>query len=344
MSGIPSDVQTAMSQFCAISRDEMSIVDKCKQQANQFKKNLAEYKDVLESFFVQTKANCVPITVTIDGQPSTLYLRNVQKTKYHAINESNFKTVVEHFPTTEELVETYKQLENPAATLADVYATWLFEKLYDQNTEVKTLFQISKTKERLKTKNQKVDEIKIPDDIQKITENLIKTQHNAKRLRDFKKANVSKFREEKKVYEPVIEKFLAKRPDVHQEQKITITMGGKTEPFYVRRVVEKRKPSLTLAKTKPLILESVSKIFKTSQPFDPSVTDRVLRENPLIPNMLFDLFCECLSDYNSKNTKISSKINLKDATKKRKTPHGDDVNEGNEDDGDSGDESDDSEE
>jgi len=65
-SSIPSNVQNSMSQYCALSRDELLLEEKCEEQLKHFNEVLANYKTLLSEFLISQNQSCVPVSVNMD--------------------------------------------------------------------------------------------------------------------------------------------------------------------------------------------------------------------------------------------------------------------------------------
>ena len=314
-----------LSKYCAISRDEILIEEQCVTQAEQITDELTKCKTVLEEFFKRQKKTCVPVKVQTDEGDRTIYLRSVEKTSYKAVNEDAFKRVIEKLPTSQDLQEVFNQLENPSANFIDVYASWIFNTLYDQNTTQRSVFEVSDKKEKGK-KNANTDEVNIPDAITQATEDWMLAAHNIKRLKLFKKGKMDLLAQEKKTIEPVIETFLASRPKDKQEQKVMMNLHGEDKPYYIKRIVETRRPPLSLNKAKPLILTSVQQVVKATQPqllnkpFQSSDADRLFR-NDMLLSMLYAEFRTQFETFKQTAVKVSTHVELRekgDGNRKRK--------------------------
>ena len=319
-------IDKQLSHYCAISRDEMNMESQCAEQAKQFTEEIKKCKSTLADFLEHHKKTCIPITIrTEKGEEKTIYIRNVEKTTYKTVNEDSFKKVIETIPTPEELKDLFDQLENPAASFIDVYSAWIYNTLYDQNTSKRTTFEVSEKKERAK-KTKSTDEVKVPSHIIQAAEDWMNTSYNIKRLKTFKKTAMTQLAEEKKAIEPAIEMFLASKPPEKQEQKISMVVQGQDKPFYIKRVVEKKRPALTLTKSKPIILQSVQTMVQATdptllkKPFTPEDAKSIFN-NDIVLNMLFSEFRTKLASFKQSGIKVKTRIEMSDKPKgKRKRP------------------------
>lgn len=330
MSSIPSNVQKSMSQYCALSRDELLLEEKCDEQLKHFNEVLANYKMSLSDFLGSQDQSCVPVSVDMDGSEHKVFLRSVVKSSYKTVNEDAFKKVIEHIPTVEELTKVYEDLNTPKASLSSVYAAWIFNKLYHQNVTKKTVFEISDKPPRTSknSKKQKMNEgPPIPTNVAQTVVDWIKMQHNIKRLKQFKKENITKLNTEKKLVESDVETFLSARSGDKQEQKISMSMHGETKPFILKRVIEKRSPTLTISKAKPLVADTVISVLSRMDssyetPFNPATTrDLLARQTEtrsLLPNLLFSEFRVKVEEYKKSGMKVSSRIELREKTNRTK--------------------------
>lgn len=318
-----------LSHYCAISRDEMNMEAQCSEQAKQFTEEITKCKTLMADFLEQQKKTCIPITIrTANGEEKTIYLRNVEKTTYKTVNEDAFKRVIETVPTPDELKDVYDQLENPAASFIDVYSAWIYNTLYDQNTSKRTTFEISDKKERTK-KSKTADEIKVPSHIIQAAEDWVNTTYNIKRLKTFKKTAMTQLADEKKVIEPAIETFLASKPPEKQEQKISMVVQGHEKPFYLKRVIEKKRPALTLTKSKPIILQTVQTMVQSTNPTllkKPFTTEdaKNVFSNEIVLNVLFDEFRTKLASFKQAGTKVTTHIEMSDKPTGKRKRHADD--------------------
>lgn len=329
-------LEDPLSKYCAISRDEILIEEQCTTQSDQLTSELTQCKSVLEEFLNCQKKTCIPVKVQTDEGDRTIYLRSVEKTSYKAVNEDAFKRVIEKLPTPQDLQNVFDQLENPNANFIDVYASWIFNTLYDQNTTKRTVFEVSDKQERgAKKKTKTTEEVKVPDAIIQAAEDWMLATHNIKRLKSFKKVRMDLLEQEKKSIEPVIETFLASRPKDKQEQKVMMNLHGEDKPYYIKRIVEKRSPSLSLNKSKPLILNSVQQVVKSTQPqlsskpFQVSDVNNLFRNNMLL-SMLYAEFRAQIETFKQTGVKVSTHVELREkgsgsnARKRKQNTGGDD--------------------
>ena len=310
-----------LSQYCVIARDELLFKEKCATQARSFNQDLHDCQARLAEFAQSQPQPCIPVTVrTADGEPQQMFLKTSEKTTYKAVDEEGFKRVVEKVPTVEDLKAVFDDMESPQASLADVYATWLFRQLYNRNTEKKRVFEISDKKGRTK-KNAPAGHIHVPDHIVALTEQWTHIQSNMKRLKEFKRSTIHRFENEKKAIEPVLNSYLAAKPHQKQEQKIAMSVQGEIKPFYLKRVVKRLKPRLTLPQSRSLILDTVTSVIKTRDPFDLDVTREILKRHATLPNLIFSEFRTQLEQYRQSRVKVSTHIKLcEPRTRKRKEP------------------------
>jgi len=312
-------LEQTLSQYCAIARDEMQVKEQCSEQTSELTEELAQCKTVLAQFLQQQNQTCVPVTVQTDEGERTLYLRSMVKTTYKTVNEDAFKRVIERVPSPEDLQDVYDQLESPNANFIDVYASWIFNTLYEQNTTQRTAFEVSDKKARGTAKNPVVS---VPPTVTDALDRWMLATHNLRRLKTFKKTKIEALAQEKKTVEPQIEAFLAARPADKQEQKVTMTLHGEAKPFLLRRVVEKRSPALTLNKSKPLILHSVEKVVTTIQPqllqkpFERKDVSTVLG-NSMVLNLLCAEFRTQFEAYRQTNVNVTTHVGLYDKNQPR---------------------------
>ena len=133
-------MQESISQFCVLAYDEIHIENKYKEKADKLKEDLAKNKQALQEFASKQSQTCIPLNVVVDGEDQKLYLRFMEKITSKSINVDAFKRVIEIVPQVSELAEIYETLQDPNATLADVYAAWLYNELYKRNTTKKQSF------------------------------------------------------------------------------------------------------------------------------------------------------------------------------------------------------------
>jgi hypothetical protein len=268
-------VQHALTDYCALYNDELLLEEKCSEQRDQLKQHEEKYKAFLHDFLVEQKQTCLPVNINVEGVPKQIYLSLQERMSSKAISEDAFKKVLETNPTVEELQTIFESLQDHAATVIDVYTLWVIDKLYLQNTTKKSIFLLSESKEKGKKsdkilkKRKRGEELvvenkgpEIPEEIVKMAAQLFKVKHNYKRLTAYKKERLQKLNTEKKTYEPVLDKFLSAKPTDKQEQKVSMTYHDDIKPFFIRRIIVTKKPTLSLAKSKPVVAQTVQPIFQ----------------------------------------------------------------------------------
>jgi hypothetical protein len=347
-----NSLQKYMTNFCAIHRDEIVFEDKYKKQYKYFSEEEKKYKTFLEQYLGNEHKTCIPLKIpTDDGNVQKMYIRFKPKTTQKSVTEDSFKTAIEHYPSNEDLYRVFKNLDDPKATLSDVYAAWIIEILYKQNTIKHTAFEFTSSGERKKSTSSKSSKSKskknnddnddndeetknnnsihVPSEVMEAASYLLKIQSNKKQLSKFKKEKITEFIVEKKQYEPVLDQFLSSKPENKQEQKISMNIQGETKPFYLKKVIETPSLSLTLAKSKPIVFQSVQNTFKSilpsvySRPFDPKFINELEVHKDFL-NVLFSEFRTKLQQYKTSHTKVVSSIVLEEHKargSKRKT-HG----------------------
>lgn len=350
-----SQIQHALTDYCALYNDELLIEEKCTEQRKQFKQHEEKYKAFLYDFLVEQKKTCLPVNINIEGTQKQIYLRLQEKMCAKSINEDAFKKVLETNPTAEELQTIFESLEDPQATVIDVYTLWMIDKLYEQNTTKKSVFLLSESKEKSKKgekgkttlgkrkrdgeeKSVEPEENKVPEEIVKMATQLFKVKHNFKRLTSYKKEKIEKLNAEKKVYEPVLDKFLSTKPSDKQEQKVSMTYHNDVKPFYIRRIIVTKKPTLSLAKSKPVVAQTVQTIFQkldadvATKPFNLHNLNQMFRHDDF-KNLLFADFRNRVQTFKQSNTRTYSSIVVEEesAKKGRKKKNEGDEDEENED-------------
>lgn len=343
---ISSDIHKSMTNFCALSRDESVFEEKYKQQYQQLKENENKYKNILANFVMEQKKTCIPVVIKSSNPEEDdvqLYLRIKPKVSQKQVTEDNFKQVIEHYPTEEELNQVFQSLDNSQVTFAEVYTEWIIRNLYERNTTTKEVFELTQSKEKKKKeKGKSTKEEKdpnpppLPREITEITQMLYKTQQNEKKIKQIKKEKLLKIEHDKKTYEETLDKYLSAKPKEKQEQKISMTTTqGETKPFYLRRIVKLSKPSLTLAKSKPIVSECVYSTIKhtfpeiATKPYHHSMAHKKIDLHLLLSD-----FRQRLQSFKKNNTKISTSIVLEEEGKKKRMREEDqeeeDHNEGDE--------------
>ena len=328
-------VQTSMTNFCAIHRDEMIFENKYKKQYREIAENEKKYKTQLEQYLAHEKQSCIGVTIPVDEHnQQTMYLRFKPKTSQKMVNEDSFHAVIDHFPAPDDLYQTFKKLKNSQATLTEVYGQWLIDTLYSQNTTKKMVFEFTTTKEKKKSggksdnknrNSESLDDspVKIPREIMEMASQLYKIQYNKKELNQYKKQKCQEFTAEKKQYVPVLEKFLSSKPESKQEQKISMNIQGETKPFCLKKIVKTPTPSLTLSKSRPVVLQSVHTTIKTAFPQwvdRPFQTQMVhdLENHPDFLHVLMAEFKNQLQYYKKTSAKTSTSIVLEEHKNRRK--------------------------
>lgn len=312
-------IEQSISQFCAVSRDELLLEQRCQTQAQQFKTTLQACQEVLGRYWDQQSSTSapsfIPLTLQDQGEPRQVYLRRLQKTTYKAVNETALQSVVEQLPTAEDLQRVATSLGTPDVTLGDVYAAWVFERLKTHNVVHRTSLELSDRKPRVpKGEPRSETATTTPPDpaLLEAASQWLQTQRNLQRLREFKKTHFHRLAEERQAVEPVLNSYLASRPPDQQEQKVTMMVQGESRPFYVKRVTERKLPTLTLPKSQPLILQTLRTIFPSSEPFDVSVATELLRRSASLPNVILSTFRTHWETYKTEHTHISTHVTLKE--------------------------------
>jgi hypothetical protein len=306
-------MQESITQFCVLAYDEMHIENKYKEKAEKIKEDIAASKQALQDFASKQGQTCIPLKITVDGEEQKLFLRFIEKITSKSININAFKNVVQNIPKVSELQDIFTQLQNPEATLGEVYATWLYNELYKQNTTKKETFEISKSNERTKKGINKQVSIHIPESIlQKATE-YSKLQHGLQHLKSLKSEKIQKIEEQKKEVEPTIAAHFETRPMERQVQKVSMEIDGETKPWFIKRVVKETKPSsISLSKVKPIIFNVMDNVISSKLTFDSKTVEEFFRLNNDIQNNIFLKFCSSMEHFKESHSKMSSTIELTD--------------------------------
>lgn len=318
---------STLAHYCAIVQDEQEVEQTFESKSTKLTEDLKKYKSILSEYLIQQRVSCLPVTITSkSGEDRTVYLRSKQTATYKPVDENSFKKAIEKVPTVSELKEVYDELKDPQATFIDVYSSWIFNMLYDLNVKKRVTFEISESKERASKKDKTSNHpIQVPDQIKDVVEDWAYATHNLQQLKKFKTQEFKRLKEEKKEVEPLVDKFLAQKPPEKQEQKITIDHEQGPKPYYIRRVIKKDPPKLTLTKSKPFIIQSVKRVVETTKPdlirkpFTVEESADLLR-NDLLLNMLYTEFRSEFKQFKEKGTKVKSNIELTDNPSRKRKP------------------------
>jgi hypothetical protein len=335
-------MQESITQFCVLAYDEMNINRQYKEKANEVKDKLEKCKEELRDFAGKQGKSCIPVTFQIDGEEQKLYLRFMEKMTSKSINLEKFKNVVGAVPPVAELQEIFQALQDPNATLSDVYGAWLYNALYKNNTIKKQTFEISASCEKQKKgekgeKRAETRQIHIPDSILKQVASFAGHQNKLRRLGTMKTERIAKINEQKEKVEPTIQAHFQSRPIDKQFHKISMEIDGQSNPWFVRRVVKETKPSsISLAKVKPLIFRAVEGVISTKIPFDARTAESYFQTHQDLVNSVFFKFRLNFEDFKKANVKVTSVIQLADkekSHKRKKRDGGADEDEGDDNDG-----------
>lgn len=334
-------MQDSITQFCVLAYDELNIETQYKEKRNEVKEKLDKCKEELQDFASKQGQSCIPVTFQLDGEEHKLYLRFMEKMTPKSINLEKFKNVVGIIPPVAELQEIFQALRDPNANLSDVYGAWLYNALYKNNTVKKQTFEISASCEKQKKggekrggekRGEKGGEIPIPDSILKQVASFAGHQNRLRRLGTLKTERLAKINEQKEKVEPTIQAHFQSRPIDKQSHKISMEIDGKTNPWFVRRVVKETKPSsISLAKVKPLIFRAVEGVISSKIPFDASTAESYFQTHQDLVNSVFFKFRMNFEDFKKANVKVTSVIELTDKEKSHKRQKRDDEDECDED-------------
>lgn len=321
-----SKTQEALKNFCYYKSKESTFENNCAQQAKQFKNEEEKYRSLLSEYVINSKQTCIPVDISLDDDTKQqVYLRLKTKTLTKTINEDRFNEVISMNPSSEELIDIFHKLKDPRATFVDVYTSWVLEKLHDHTVTRTTVFELSESKERV-SKKQKRDKNdskhSVPQEIADFTAQLYKIQHHMKRLKTYRKENVQKYEQHIKPHEPILQTYFSQKPRDQQEQKVSMNVDGQVKPFFIKRVVETKRPFLTLKKSEPLVVKSIHNVIKTKIPELCNVTFDVrylkkLLETDLFRNLISQEFKHHISEFKKNGTVLVPSIVVVEDKKKK---------------------------
>ena len=324
---VSSDLQKIMTNFCALYRDEITLEDKYKEQFQELKESEKKYKTLLSNYLTTQQQTCIPVKIKTTNkddkteQEQIVYLRLKSKVSQKSVNEDTFKQIIQMSPSVSELKEIYVNLKNDQASLMDVFTQWIIDKLYELNCTKQSVFELSSSGEKKKShKKRKTDSEEKsepnPNDVLSLeivqaTQELHKIQSREKTLRKMKKEKLNEIEQEKKNNEPELDKFLSLKPIDKQEQKISMTVKGETIPFYLKKVVQIKKPSLTLVKTKPLIQKTLQNVFTEVMMIDlPFTVENCTKLTQINIHSLFSEFKNNFQQFKKERQVVSTSIVL----------------------------------
>ena len=266
------NVHAAITNYCALQRDQIVLDEHCKQGEIKFRDAEQTYKSLLQSYLVESQHTCVPVKIPTnpDDQKETkeMYMRIKEYTTKKAVTDKTIEQVLSRPLRVQDLDAIFDDMKELDATLTDVYSEWVYRQMSDLNTTKSQYFELSDSKEReAKSKGkkrkrdaaeEKEEAIRIPDDIKDLAVQLYRTQYDRGRMRTKKKQKTTKINAEKKRYEPTLSTFLQRKPVGHQSQKVVMKINNQERPYFLKRKVSVRKGSLTLPKAKPLVKQSVT--------------------------------------------------------------------------------------
>lgn len=279
MTETKSNVNVAITQYCALQRDMMLLNERSKEHQKKFKDNVKEFKSKLMDYLTEKNLTCVPFKVVNEKKEEVvMYLRrNPAKQIKRAVNRLAIQEILDKEVTDEDIHAILKNQKTSKLSVPDLIMEWILIKLQERNCSTTSSFQLSKSKEKVakkSKKNEDEDEIKLPSDILETAKQLYNITHNLDKLKSFMKEKKVESKKKEEQFVPVLDEFLAKKEIGKQTQKVVMNVSGVASPFYLKRKEEVRSKPLPFTKAPEFLSSHTKSILKSSRMIDTVVRQR----------------------------------------------------------------------